>query len=97
MANVTEAGASGYSADMDGRAHEATYVRFTHFTTVGSVFVACIVAGLAVGGVRHAWISAIFCIVLAHVATAVGLFSPRISWRPGAAVLVLLLVMLALY
>jgi hypothetical protein len=35
--------------------------------------------------------------VLAHIATAIGLFSPALSWRPGAAVLVLLLLMLLLY
>lgn len=83
-----------YRPEMDGKSHEKTYGGFVHFTTVGAVFVACIVVGLAVGGVKHAWMSAIFMIVLAHVATAIGLFSPAVSWRAPGAVLGLLVLML---
>jgi hypothetical protein len=97
MANVTESPVGGYRPEMDGPSHEATYRAFTHFAAVATVFVICCVVGLAVGGVRHAWLSAVFGIVLAHIATAIGLFSPGLSWRPGAAVLVLLLLMLLLY
>lgn len=86
-----------YRAEMDGPAHERTYGGFTHFTTVGSVFVCCIVVGLAVGGVKQGWISTIVMIALAHIATAIGLFSPAISWRAPAAVLGILLLMLLLY
>ena len=97
MAQVSEAEQAGYSSDMDGAEHEATYVRFTHFTAVGSVCVAAIVAALAVGAIRHAWISTVIGTLLAMVAGSVGMFSERISWKPSAAVLVLMLVMLALY
>ena len=97
MADTTGADAAGYRPEMDGTAHENTYDRFTHFTTVGTVFVACIVAGLAVGGAKHAWMSAVVMIVLAHIATAIGLFSRGMSWKPGGVVLGLLLVMLLLY
>lgn len=86
-----------YHPEMDGPAHEAAYNAFTHFTTVGVVFVVCIVAGLAVGGVKHSWMSAIAMIVLAHIATAIGLFSKTLTWRPPGVVLAILLLMLLLY
>ena len=90
-------GEGAYRPEMDGPTHESTYDRFTHFTTVGAVFVACIVVGLAVGGIRQGWMSAVVMIVLAHIATGIGLFSRKLSWRPPAAVLVLLLLMLLFY
>jgi type IV secretory pathway TrbD component len=97
MADTKHAPHRGYSPDMDGPAHEVMYDDFVHFIAVAAVFVACCVVALAVGGVRHAWLSAIFGIVLAIVATAIGLFSRSMSWRPPAVVLVILLAMLALY
>jgi hypothetical protein len=86
-----------YRPEMDGRAHEATYNAFTHFTAVGAVFVASIVVALAVGGVKGAWISTLVMVVLAHVAAGIGLFSTSLSWRPGAVVMGILLLMLLLY
>lgn len=97
MANVNQSPVEGYRPEMDGAAHEATYNAFTHFATVACLFVLCCVTGLAVGGTRHAWLSAVFGIILAHIATAIGLFSAKVSWRAPAAVLVLLLLMLLLY
>jgi len=97
MADTKHAPHRGYSPDMDGPAHEIMYDDFVHFIAVAAVFVACCVVALAVGGVRHAWLSAIFGIVLAIVATTIGLFSRSMSWRPPAVVLVILLAMLALY
>ena len=97
MADTKHAPHMGYSPEMDGPAHEATYTNFVHFTTVAVVFVLCCVVGLAVGGIKQAWLSAIFGILLAHVAAAIGLFAPSFSWRAPAAVLVLLLLMLIFY
>lgn len=97
MAEAGSGEGRAYHPDMDEEAHEATYDAFTHFTTVAAVFVACIVVGLAVGGVKASWISAVVMIVLAHIATAVGLFSTSLAWRPGAAVLGILLLMLLLF
>ena len=97
MAGANEVPEAHYRPEMDGSNHEWTYNAFTHFTTVAGVFVACIVAGLAVGGVKHAWLSAVVMILLAHIGTAVGLFSPSLSWRPGSAVLGILALMLLLY
>ena len=97
MADSMGAPVGGYRAEMDGPAHESTYNAFTHFTTVGAVFVACIVVGLAIGGIKHAWTSAVVMIVLAHIATAIGLFSRGLTWRPPGVVLALLLLMLLFY
>ena len=97
MAGTNGAQVEGYRPEMDGPAHETTYNRFTHFTVVTSIFCASIVVGLAVGGVKHAWLSAVFMIVLAHIAAAIGLFSRSMSWRPGGIVLGLLLLMLLFY
>jgi hypothetical protein len=82
---------------MDGPAHESMYGNFVHFTTVSAIFVASCVVALAVGGAKGGWISAIVMIVLSIITTAIGLFSPSLSWRPPAVVLVLLLLMLLLY
>lgn len=97
MADTSGADARLYRPEMDERAHESTYDAFTHFTAVGSVFVASIVVALAVGGVKGAWMSAVVAIILAHVAVAIGLYSTTLAWRPGAAVMALLLAMLLLY
>lgn len=97
MADANELPPGSYRPEMDGYSHESTYSAFTHFTTVGSLFVACVVAGLGVGAIKHAWLSAIVAIVLAHIATAIGLTSSSLSWRPPAAVLGLILLMLLFY
>ncbi len=97
MAQTNPDPAAAYRPEMDQRAHEETYEGFTHFTVIGSLFVLCIVVGLAVGGVKHAWLSAVFMILLAHIATAVGLMSPKVAWRAPGAVLGLLLLMLLLF
>jgi heme A synthase len=97
MAQTNVDPAASYRPEMDGKAHEQTYDGFMHFTAVGTVFCAAIVAALAVGGTKGAWISAVVMVVLAHVAAAIGLASEAISWRAPAAVLVVLLLMLLLY
>lgn len=97
MADTKNASFGGYSPDMDGPSHEATYRGFVRFVEIGASFVICIVLGLAVGGIRHAWLSAVFGVVLAHVTTALGLFAPALGWRANAGVAVLLLLMLIMY
>jgi hypothetical protein len=97
MADTKHAPHMGYGPEMDAATHESTYTSFVHFAAVGVAFVLCCVVGLAVGGIKQAWMSAIFGIVLAHIATAIGLFAPSISWRAPGAVLVLLLLMLAFF
>ena len=89
MADTKNAPFGGYGPDMDGPAHEATYRGFVRFIEIGVSF--------AVGGIRHAWLSAVFGVVLAHITTGLGLFAPSLGWRPNAAVAVLLLLMLMMY
>ena len=97
MADTKHAPFMGYSPDMDGPNHEAMYRNFVHFTTIAVVFVLCCVVALAVGGIKQGWISAIVGVVLAHIAAAIGLFAPSVSWRAPAVVLALLVLMLVFY
>src|SRR3954468_24808202 len=97
MADTKHVPYGGYGPDMDGAAHEATYRGFVRFAEIGVTFVICIVLSLAVGGMRHAWLSAIAGVVLAHMTSALGLFAPAIAWRANAGVAVLLLLMLVVY
>ncbi len=97
MADTKHAPHGGYSPDMDGVTHETTYRGFVRFAEIGTAVVLCWVLALAVGGVKHAWLSAIFGVVLSGVAGAIGAYSPAIGVRAPAAVGVLLLLMLLLY
>ena len=97
MADTKHAPHMGYRPEMDAASHEATYTNFVHFTAIAVVFVLCCVVALAVGGIKHAWVSAIFGVILAHIAAAIGLFAPSVSWRAPGVVLVLLLAMLIFY
>ena len=87
----------GYSPDMDGATHEATYRGFVHFAEIATAVVLCHVLALAVGGVKHAWLSAIFGVILSLIAGAIGAFAPSIGWRAPAVVGVILLLMLIFY
>jgi hypothetical protein len=87
----------GYGPDMDGTAHEATYRGFVRFAEIGTVVVVCHVLALAVGGVKHAWLSAIVGVVLSLIAGAIGALSPAIGWRAPAVVGAILLLMLIFY
>ena len=87
----------GYGPDMDGPTHEATYQRFLHFTTVGVLFAIGCVIGLAVGGIKHAWLAAILGIIIVHIAAAVALFAPALTWKPGALAIGILLFMLLFF
>jgi hypothetical protein len=97
MADTKHAPHMGYGPDMDAHAHERTYRGFLRFAEIGGVVVICHVLALAVGGTKHAWLSAIFGVVLSIAAGAVGAMAPSIGWRAPAAVAVLLVLMLILY
>ena len=84
MADTKHAPHGGYSPDMDGPAHEKMYEHFLHFTTVGVFFALGCVVGLAVGGIKHAWFSAILGIIIVHIAAAVGLFAPVSEMEAGS-------------
>jgi hypothetical protein len=97
MADIKHAPNGGYSPDMDGPTHEATYQGFVRFAEIGTAVVLCHVLALAVGGIRHAWLTAIFGVILSLAAGAVGAVAPAIGVRAPAAVGILLLLALALY
>jgi hypothetical protein len=97
MADTKHAPHQGYGPEMDGPTHEATYRGFVRFAEIGTAVVVCWMLALAVGGVKHAWLSAIFGVVLAGAAGAIGAMSPAIGVRAPAAVGILLLLMLILY
>jgi hypothetical protein len=97
MATAKGPSGAGYGPDMDEATHETTYGGFVKFVEVGSAIVICWVLALAVGGVRHAWFSAIVGVVLSIIAGTVGAFAPAIGWRAPAAVAALLALMLLLY
>ena len=97
MADTKHARYGGYGPEMDGPAHEAMYAKFLHFTTVAVLFALGCVAGLAVGGIRHAWFSAVIGIIIVHIAAAMALIAPSLKWKPGAAALALLIGMLLFY
>ncbi len=82
--------------EMDYEEHERTFRGFTLFTEIGIVHVLCLVVVVAIWGVKHAGGWALFGFVLTLAATIVGAFSPALSWRPLAGVLLLLLLTLAL-
>ncbi|MBZ6077346.1 aa3-type cytochrome c oxidase subunit IV [Microvirga puerhi] len=97
MADTKHAPFGGYSPDMDGSAHEATYVGFVRFAEIATVVVVCHVLALAVGGVHHAWLTAIIGVILSLVAGGIGAVSPAIGVRAPAVVAVLLLLALLFY
>ncbi len=79
---------------MDGPTHEATYRGFVRFAEIGTAVVVCWVLALALGGIRHAWLTAIFGVVLSGIAGAVGALRRRSAVRAPAAVAVLLVLLL---
>jgi Bacterial aa3 type cytochrome c oxidase subunit IV len=97
MADTKHAPHGGYSPDMDARAHEATYNGFIKFAEIATVVVICHVLALAVGGIKHAWLTAIFGVVLSLAAGGLGAMAPSIGVRAPAAVGVLLLLALVFY
>ncbi|CAA2104526.1 MULTISPECIES: aa3-type cytochrome c oxidase subunit IV [Methylobacterium] len=83
-----------YSPAMDEKTHEQTYRGFVRFVEIGTFVVICWVLALAVGGIREAWLTAIFGVLLSGVAGTVGALSPVVGWKAPAAVAVLLLLYL---
>jgi hypothetical protein len=80
---------------MDEKTHEQTYRGFVRFVEIGTGVVLCWVLALAVGGIREAWLTAIFGVILSGVAGAVGALAPAIGWKAPLAVGILLALYLA--
>jgi hypothetical protein len=79
---------------MDYKAHDETFKGFILFTEVGTVACLAIVAALAVGGVKHAWITCIIGTLMTLAAAGIGIAAPKIGWRAPAVPLVLMLLAL---
>ncbi|WP_230531389.1 aa3-type cytochrome c oxidase subunit IV [Microvirga roseola] len=97
MADTKHAPHGGYSPDMDGPTHEATYQGFIRFAEIATAVVVCHVLALAVGGIHHAWLTAIFGVILSLAAGAVGALAPSIGVRAPAVVGIFLLLALFFY
>ena len=67
------------------------------FAEIGTAVVLCWVLALAVGGIKHAWLTSIFGVILSAAAGAFGAYSPSVGWRAPAAVAALLILLLLLY
>ncbi len=97
MADTKHAPHGGYSPEMDGPAHEVTYNGFVRFAEIATAVIICHVLALAVGGIKHAWLTAIFGVILSLASGAIGAIAPSIGVRAPAAVGVLLLLALIFY
>jgi|SRR5690349_15342952 hypothetical protein len=97
MADTKHAPHGGYSPDMDGPTHEVTYSGFVRFAEIGAAVVACHVLALAVGGIKHAWLTAIFGVILSLVSGGIGAIAPSIGVRAPIVVGVLLILALIFY
>lgn len=81
---------------MDYAEHERVYKGFVLFSGVVSVAALAIIAAIAVGGLKGAWLTGIFGVILTLIAAGIGVTSGRIGWRAPAVPLVLMLLALAL-
>ena len=95
MADTKTLSGASYSPAMDEKTHEQTYRGFVRFVEIGSATVLCWVVALAVGGIREAWLTAIFAVLVSWGAAALGAFVPAIGWKAPAVILALLLLVLA--
>ena len=71
--------------------HERTYEGFLRFSAVALVWVLCIVTMLAIGGTTQRWILGGFWLVVATIASALGLAIKGLDWKPGTVILVVML------
>jgi hypothetical protein len=96
MADTKQGSFGSYSPDMDGPAHETTFGGFVRFVEIATVVVVCHVLALAVGGVRHAWLTAILGVILSLAAGAVGAMT-SLGMKAPMVVAVLLVLALVFY
>jgi hypothetical protein len=74
----------------DYASHEGTYESFIHLAFIGTVHVATILIGLAIGGVLGHWLTAFFVFVVATIAAIQGFISKTRFASYGALLLALL-------
>jgi Bacterial aa3 type cytochrome c oxidase subunit IV len=77
----------------DYAAHEGTYNSFLLLTAVGVAYLANICIALTIGGVKHAWLTAIAIMIVATILAVYGLIAD--SKAPGYVLVLLSLFALA--
>jgi len=87
-------GGEGEHPAMDYAAHEKTYEGFIRFATIGAIWCATILVGLAIGGPGQSWGWGSFLIFLATVATALGIFVKEVDYKAVGGVFALSLLVL---
>ncbi|MBX9931681.1 MAG: aa3-type cytochrome c oxidase subunit IV [Methylobacterium sp.] len=95
MADTKTTPGLSYSPAMDDKTHEQTYRGFVRFVEIGTGVVLCWVLALAVGGIREAWLLAIFGVFLSGAAGAAGALLPAIGWKGPLVVGIFLFLYLA--
>ncbi|CAM5776105.1 hypothetical protein LMIY3S_05359 [Labrys miyagiensis] len=76
--------------------HKSTYEGFLRLSSIGMAWVLVIVASLAIGGTTGHWGISSILLILGTIASVVGMAVRSWGWKPGAAVLVLSLLVLLL-
>lgn len=76
--------------------HRQAYAGFVRMTVIAVFLLLSHLVALAVGGVAHLWGLACFELVLSIVAAVIGAALPGLNWKPGAVVLALCLLSLAI-
>ncbi|MBY0257394.1 aa3-type cytochrome c oxidase subunit IV [Methylobacterium sp. J-078] len=95
MADSKTVSGAHYSPAMDEKTHEQTYRGFVRFVEIGTGVVLCWVLALAIGGIREAWLTAIFGVILSGIAGTVGALAPAVGYKAPLAVGILLALYLA--
>jgi peptidoglycan/LPS O-acetylase OafA/YrhL len=93
MAHIPQGSDTGHP-DMDYQEHNRVYDGFVQFAAVGTAACLAIVAALAIGATKHAWLFVSISVLVTLIATAIGIASKSISWKAPGAVLVFLLLAL---
>ena len=76
--------------------HKGTYESFLRLSSIGMAWVLCLVTALGIGGTTGSWFSAALLIILSTIGSLFGMAVKGLSWKPGAVVLVLSLLVLLL-
>ena len=80
----------------DFSTHKHFYEDFLRLTLIVIFMLLSHAVSLAIGGTAHMWILAVFGIGASIVAAVLGVAVKGLDWKPGAVVLILLLLALAM-
>ncbi|MEN3931179.1 aa3-type cytochrome c oxidase subunit IV [Microvirga sp. W0021] len=83
--------------ETDILSHEKTYSGFVKFVEISSIVVICWVLSLAIGGLKEAWLTAVFGVLVSAIAGAVGAIRPSIGVRAPTIIAFALVLLLLFY